>query len=58
MGASLFITLVRVEVTLTVEDQEGGIGHVTALGADYEDAYTKAQALIPDGCKAIVIRTG
>ncbi|WP_306876514.1 hypothetical protein [Paenarthrobacter nicotinovorans] len=44
------------EVTLTVEDTEGGIGHVTALGADYEDAYAKAVALIPDGCKAIAIR--
>jgi hypothetical protein len=56
VGASLFITLVRVEVTLTVEDQDGGIGHVTALGTAYTDAYAKAQALIPDGCKAIVIR--
>jgi hypothetical protein len=52
----LFITLVRVEVTLTVEDQEGGIGHVAALGTDYTDAYAKATALIPDGCKAIAIR--
>lgn len=57
MGASLFITLGRVEVTLTVEDQEGGLGYVSAVGTDYEDAYTKAQALIPDGCKAIAIRT-
>jgi len=46
------------EVTLTVEDAEGGIGYVSAVGAGYEDAYTKARALIPDGCKAIVIRVG
>ncbi|MEQ4566164.1 hypothetical protein [Paenarthrobacter sp. CAP02] len=45
------------EVTLTVEDADGGTGHVTALGANYTDACTKATALIPDGCRAIVIRT-
>lgn len=45
------------EVTLTVEDKSGGLGYVSAVGADYADAYTKARALIPDGCKAIVIRT-
>jgi len=46
------------EVTLTVEDADGGIGYVSAVGTDYTDAYTKARALIPDGCKPIVIRTG
>ena len=44
------------EVTLTVEDAEGGLGFVSAVGTDYTDAYTKAQTLIPDGCKPIVIR--
>lgn len=53
----MFTTLRRVEVTLTIEDKDGGIGHVSAVGTSYEDAYTKAQALIPDGCKAIAIRT-
>lgn len=53
----MFTTLMRVEVTLTVEDQDGGIGYVSAVGADYPDAYAKATALIPDGCKAIAIRT-
>lgn len=52
----MFTTLVRVEVTLTVEDAGGGTGHVSAVGSSYEDAYTKAQALIPEGCKAIAIR--
>lgn len=45
------------EVTLTVEDDKGGLGYVSAVGTDYTDAYTKATALIPDGCKAIAIRT-
>lgn len=45
------------EVTLTIENSEGEQGHVSAVGAGYEDAYTKAQALIPEGCKVIVIRT-
>lgn len=45
------------EVTLTVENSEGGLGYVSAVGADYTDALAKAQALIPEDCKAIVIRT-
>ncbi|BCW47887.1 hypothetical protein [Arthrobacter sp. StoSoilB13] len=45
------------EVTLTVEDSEGGIGYVSAVGADYEDAYEKALVLVPEDCKPIVIRT-
>ena len=44
------------EVTLTVEDESGETGYVSAVGADYADAYTKARALIPDGCRAIAIR--
>jgi hypothetical protein len=47
----------RMEVTLTVEDQYGSIGYVSAVGSSYADAYAKATALIPDGCKPIVIRT-
>ena len=46
-----------VEVTLTIENGEGEQGHVSAVGADYTDALTKARALIPEDCKAIVIRT-
>ena len=45
------------EVILTVEDEAGEQGYVSAVGVDYPDAYQKAQALVPDGCKAIVIRT-
>ena len=45
------------EVTLTIENGEGEQGHVSAVGADYTDALTKARALIPEDCKAIVIRT-
>jgi hypothetical protein len=45
------------EVTLTVENSEGGIGYVSAVGADYEDAYETARALVPEDCKTIVIRT-
>ena len=45
------------EVTLTIENGEGEQGHVSAVGSDYTDALTKAQALIPEDCKAIVIRT-
>ncbi|WIV32247.1 hypothetical protein QN084_06450 [Paenarthrobacter sp. R1] len=45
------------EVTLTIENGEGEQGHVSAVGADYTAALTRAQALIPEGCKAITIRT-
>jgi hypothetical protein len=46
------------EVTLTVENGEGGIGYVSAVGAGYGDAHAKALALVPEDCKPIVIRTG
>ena len=46
------------EVTLTIENGDGEQGYVSAVGADYADAYAKATSLIPEGCKAIVIRTG
>jgi len=45
------------EVTLTIEDTDSGIGYVSAVGVDYPDAYEKARQLIPEGCKAIAIRT-
>lgn len=45
------------EVTLTVESADGGLGYVSAVGADYTDAYGKALALVPADCKPIVIRT-
>lgn len=45
------------EITLTIEDSEGGRGTVSAAGEDYEDALAKARALVPEGCRAITIRT-
>jgi len=45
------------EVTLTIENAAGEQGTVQASGADYESAYAAARALIPEDCKAIVIRT-
>ena len=47
----------QVEVTLTIENEAGEQGTVQASGADYETAYVSARALIPEGCRAIVIRT-
>ena len=48
------------EVTLTAEDAEGGLGFVSAVGTDYTDAYTKAQALIPqtDANQSSYVQTG
>lgn len=45
------------EVTLTIENSDGEQGTVSAVGADYETALAAARALIPEDCKAIVIRT-
>jgi hypothetical protein len=45
------------EVTLTIENADGEQGSVAALGPDYETALANARALIPEDCKAIVIRT-
>ncbi|MFJ4286631.1 hypothetical protein ACIPY0_13415 [Paenarthrobacter nicotinovorans] len=45
------------EVTLTIENAEGQRDHVTGSGADYGTALAAAEALIPEGSKAIVIRT-
>ncbi|MCP1414424.1 hypothetical protein [Paenarthrobacter sp. A20] len=45
------------DVTLTIEDANGERGSVSAAGRDYAAAYEAARELIPEGCKAIVIRT-
>ena len=47
----------RVKVTLTVEAGNGELSHVDAEGGTYEKAKEAAEALIPDGSKAIAIRT-
>ena len=45
------------EVILTIENAAGEQGTVQAPGANYAEAYASARALIPEDCKAIVIRT-
>jgi hypothetical protein len=45
-----------VEITLTVENAEGELGWVSASGADYDAALSAANELVPEDCKAIVIR--
>lgn len=44
------------EVKLTVENEEGELGYVSAAGVDYEAALAAARELVPEGCKAIVLR--
>ncbi|MFK0003122.1 hypothetical protein ACIQTZ_14100 [Paenarthrobacter sp. NPDC090520] len=44
------------KVSLTVESGTGEQGHVEAEGETYLEAKTAAEALIPEGSKAIVIR--
>jgi hypothetical protein len=46
-----------VKVTLTVEAGNGELNYVDAEGETYEDAKAAAEALIPEGSKAIAIRT-
>lgn len=46
-----------VEVTLTIENSTGEQGTVSAIKPTYEEALAAARELIPEGCKAIVIRT-
>jgi len=46
-----------VKVTLTVEAADGKQSYVDAEGETYEDAKAAAEALIPEGSKAIVLRT-
>ena len=46
------------EVTLTIQNEAGELGHVSAVGDDYDSAYAAAQELVPEDCRAIAIRTG
>lgn len=46
-----------VKVTLTVEAGNGELSHVDAEGETYEKAKAAAETLIPEGAKAIAIRT-
>lgn len=46
-----------VKVTLTVQAGNGELSHLDAEGETYETAKTAAEALIPEGSKAIAIRT-
>ncbi|MET3370657.1 UNVERIFIED_CONTAM: hypothetical protein ABIE34_003934 [Jeotgalibacillus campisalis] len=45
------------KVTLTVEAGNGEVSYVDAEGETYEEAKAVAEELIPEGSKAIVIRT-
>ncbi|MEJ1116753.1 hypothetical protein WBN73_20805 [Paenarthrobacter sp. CCNWLY172] len=45
------------KVTLTVEAGNGELSHVDAEGETYEKAKAAAEALVPEGSKAIAIRT-
>ena len=44
------------EVTLTIENSDGEQGSVSAVGPDYATALAAARDLIPEDCKAIVVR--
>ena len=46
-----------VKVTLTVEAGNGELSHVDAEGESYDEAKIAAEAKIPEGSKAIAIRT-
>ena len=46
-----------VKVTLTAEAGDGQLSHVEAEGPTYKAAKTAAEAKIPEGSKAIAIRT-
>ena len=46
-----------VKVTLTVEGDDGLLSHVEAEGKTYEAAKAAAETQIPEGSKAIAIRT-
>ncbi|WP_178995573.1 hypothetical protein [Paenarthrobacter nitroguajacolicus] len=45
------------KVILPVEAGNGGLSHVDAEGETYEEAKAAAEALLPEGSKAIAIRT-
>jgi hypothetical protein len=55
-GAGL-LRLVHFEVTPTVEAGDGQFSYVEADGETYEAAKTAAETRIPEGSKAIAIRT-
>lgn len=44
-------------MTLTVEAGNGELSYVDAEGETYENAKAAAEKLIPEGSKAIAIRT-
>lgn len=46
-----------VKVTLTVQAADGKQSYVDAEGKTYEEAKAAAEALIPEGSKAIALRT-
>jgi hypothetical protein len=46
-----------VKVTLTVEDGNGELSHVGAEGGTYEAAKAAAESKVPEGSRAIAIRT-
>lgn len=46
-----------VKVTLTVQAGNGDLSHVEAEGHTYEAAKAAAETQIPEGSKAIAIRT-
>lgn len=46
-----------VKVILTLEAADGNQSYVDAEGDTYEEAKAAAEALIPEGSKAIVLRT-
>lgn len=45
------------KVTLTIEAADGKLSYVDAEGETYADAKAAAEKLIPEGSKALVLRT-
>lgn len=45
------------EVTLTIENTKGELSRVSGTAAEYAAACEEARALIPEGFRAIAIRT-
>lgn len=46
-----------VRVILTVEAADGALSHIEAADASYDAALAAARTRIPEGAKAIAIRT-
>lgn len=44
------------KLTLTLEADNGELSHIEAEAETYQEAKAAAEALIPEGSKAIVIR--